>query len=667
MSSNTGMIDCFCARNNCRRYLFSCSNNAWLKLEMSASYFYHAYDSLAIETLSGLTSKDRKGGASALADCELETLRCLYCTKLLGARCVEVTPERRHHLNRCFLKLNLFKLKLKATGEEVQPFILDNGEDSPPDKSQTAPGSSNTIQENPNNIKAVQEMPVRNTSRHSDKPTKDDFPQVIETISTDRLEDVRARLTSQTFEIEWQTAKIEEQGAELKKLRSEVRSLSGSLVTLQKTLNKLHEDQNQVLHKLAGNRPLQLEVPSSQTQTNASTSESDSFRKIGFEVAVLKRRMDVCENRAGAPELDVPQKLLGAIPPLIGTDDRAVSESPSIEAETSAENYEEVVNSQPEFNEAMQIDPPIPLQQKAPTAQSSNGDESIEEEVQSDEEPQEADVDETTDETDSEPVKLAQTIPDSPPHNPGANGKPAGKQLIVPRQSADVSALEELGPGEGSGSIFIPSRSIGSPLAWNAVNAVKKQKRAPSTQATSNPLVTGFDDSQDMDFRPSADPPVPVHNAKGKAGGGSKRKKTYANLLDEPAPWEAEDWNGDVPFAITLKTPISTSKGRIIIPPGQRSDPLTSPSRPILKKPRQSLPAPVRKQNRLRDEYGRLLRADGRIDRRSERYQEQAQANAGKVMEKDGQTSAHKEMMRKIYPNGRPEMGPAKDDEMIFR
>ena len=251
-----------------------------------------------------------------------------------------------------------------------------------------------------------------------------------------------------------------------------------------------------------------------------------------------------------------------------------------------------------------------------------------------------------------------------------SNGDVAGETVVIGATNTGT-ALEELGPGEANGgwgsmankahvfakpslpvrrepsypnglgesqtSEYIPS---GVSIDTNATPDIRpasfvplnrNHPLEPSRQRPfdSPPVLEGWDNSQDTDYRPSGDvssgatrgTPEGARYRRGRGGGSGSRGdheaikfKNYSARLTEPAPWESEDWDGTT-GATLIRSP--SSRGRTVRQRGQSSTTRTLDF---------DTPTGVRKKlkgdsdPRPRDAAGRLLRANGMVDRRSERY-----------------------------------------------
>ena len=254
-----------------------------------------------------------------------------------------------------------------------------------------------------------------------------------------------------------------------------------------------------------------------------------------------------------------------------------------------------------------------------------------------------------------------------------SNGDVAGEMVVIGATNT-AAALEELGPGEANGgwgsmanqfhvftkpslpvkkesgylngpgesqtSEYVPS---GVSTDTNATHDIRpasfvplnrNHHLEPSRQQSfdSPPVLEGWDNSQDMDYRPSGD--ISTGSTRGTpeglrfrrgirlrgsgSGGRGDREaikfKNYSARLTEPAPWESEDWDGTT-GATLIRSP--SSRGRTVRQRGQSSTTRTLDF---------ETPTGVRKKlkgdsdPRPRDAAGRLLRANGMVDRRSERY-----------------------------------------------
>ena len=256
-----------------------------------------------------------------------------------------------------------------------------------------------------------------------------------------------------------------------------------------------------------------------------------------------------------------------------------------------------------------------------------------------------------------------------------SNGDVAGEMVII-GATYTATALEELGPGEANGgwgamsnkshvfakpslpvrresgflnrlgesqtSEYVPSGVSIETTATHDIHPAsfvplnRNHQPGPSRQRPfdSPPVLEGWDNSQDMDYRPSGD--VSIDSIRGTtegmrfrrgmrsrgsgSGSGSRgdreaiKFKNYSARLTEPAPWESEDWDGTT-GATLIRSP--SSRGRTVRQRGQSSTTRTLDF---------DTPTGVRKKlkgdsdPRPRDAAGRLLRANGMVDRRSERY-----------------------------------------------
>ena len=593
----------------------------------------------------------------------------------------------------CYLlKLKFFILKSTTTGKKVEPYIVAD----------TQSGTSRSVSQSIPNTQSTQHEPSG--------PTAPVFHDLTSRPASNIASEVPSSITLSDHPL-WATA--------FNQVNGDTREQPVNLEDLTNIVRQLQTEMADMRQNVTNMQRSQLSMPG---QTTADI-QAKAIRSLTKDVQVLRDRVNKLEkaNKAMSRPFQLPHSQDA---PFINGRKRSLAQSDSISTDPSA-NW----NAKPEIREDLITHSPdqdVRMNDVIADEISTSGNDD--------------DLDDGTNAATSE-LASRHMVPSSISED---NGDVSGETVVIGATNTGT-ALEDLGPGEANEGVgmvirqstptnvfarpslplqrkserfgesqsseYVPSGISSESTATHDIRPASfvPLNRNPNLGANrerkfDSPIaIEGWDNSQDTDYRPSGEvsidsfrgtPEAIRSRGRGRGrgrGSGSRgdreaaKFKNYSARLTEPAPWESEDWDGTTGTTALIRSP--SSRGRTVRQRGASSINRTltfdTPTGPY-KKSRLA-----NSDERPRDEAGRLLRANGEVDRRSVRYHRKKTipdpANHAQldIMPSIGrppatpvnnQTAAaatdspktHEDFMRRIYPNGRP-TEQAVDDNLVLR
>ena len=593
----------------------------------------------------------------------------------------------------CYLlKLKFFILKSASMGDQVEPYIIaDTQSDTPGSTYQSAP---NPMQP-PRRESSGPTAPITNglTSRPA-SAIPSEIPS-SKTLPSDSLSGTPSHQAS---------GLTREQQTSPNELSNAVRQLQAETLNLRQVITDMQRNQRSI---------------PSQTLVDSQANEIRSLRR---DMQALRDRVAILE-KANKARSQSSQPSTSQNTSFVNERKRSFAQSNGI-----SPAYRQSPVANPQSSMGLPQDQDVGINNVKADDSSTPGDDD--------------DLDIGASVTASE-LASRQMVPSSVSDN---NGDITGEMVVIGATNT-ATALEDLGPGEVNGSGVTVTHRPPPTTTFVKPSLPSKRKSGTfeglgesqiseyipsgiSTETTATPdirpasfvplnrnhhfdpvrdrsfdsppvAIEGWDNSQDMDYRPSGEvstgsfrgtPDSARYRGRGRgrgSGGGSRgareavKFKNYSARLTEPAPWESEDWDGTTGTTALIRSP--SSRGRTVRQRGSSSTNRTLTF---------DTPTGARKKSRLasderpRDEAGRLLRANGMVDRRSERYHRKKMvpdlpkdaplaasttpatpatpANNQMAAPTTDSPKTHEDFMRRIYPNGRPTEQTV-DDNMALR